>query len=104
MPVNWSPRSTGSNRPIAELLDPNPLSLEAVFNQQFRGMTLREVSVEELNQTRIRLVRSISQQLTDNQKAFLLSFKSGDPQWKLLKHNIASELPADSGSSTASER
>ena len=83
-----------SNRPIAELLDPNPLPLQPVFDQQFKGMTLREVSVEELSQTRDRMIRSISQQLTDNQKAFLLSFKSGDPQWKLLEHAIASELPA----------
>ncbi len=83
-----------SNRPMAELLDPNPLPLQSVFDQQFRGMTLREVSMQELNQARIRMIRSIRQQLTDNQKRFLLSFKSGDPQWKLLEHAIASELPS----------
>ena len=83
-----------SNRPIAELLAPNPLPLQPVFDQQFKGMTLREVSVEGLNQTRIRMIQAIGQQLTDNQKAFLLSFKSGDPQWDLLEHAVASELPA----------
>lgn len=83
-----------SNRPIAELLDPNPLPLQPVFDQQFKGMTLREVSVEELKQTRVRMIWLISQQLTDDHKAFLLSFKSGDPQWELLEHAIASDLPA----------
>jgi exonuclease VII small subunit len=83
-----------SNRPIAELLDPNPLPLQPVFDQQFRGMTLREVSVEELNQARDRMIQAIGQQLTNDHKAFLLSFKSGDPQWDLLEHAIASDLPA----------
>lgn len=83
-----------SNRPIAELLDPNLLPLQPVFDQQFKGMTLREVNVEELNQARASMIQAIGQQLTDDQKAFLLSFKSGDPQWDLLEHAIASELPA----------
>lgn len=83
-----------SNRPIAELLDPNLLPLQSVFDQQFRGMTLRKVSVEDLNQTRDRMIQTIGQQLTGDQKAFLLSFKSGEPQWDLLQHAIASDLPA----------
>ena len=83
-----------SNRPMAELLDPNPLPLQPVFDQQFKGMTLREVTVEELNQARARMTQEIGQQLTGDQRAFLLSFKSGDPQWDLLEHAIASDLPA----------
>jgi len=50
--------------------------------------------VEELNQARARMIQEIGQQLTGDQKAFLLSFKSGDPQWNLLEHAIASDLPA----------
>ncbi|MDZ7784384.1 MAG: nucleotidyl transferase AbiEii/AbiGii toxin family protein [Halioglobus sp.] len=83
-----------SNRPIAELLDPHPLPLQPVFDQQFKGMTLREVRVEELNQARASMIQAIGQRLTDDHKAFLLSFKSGDPQWDLLEHGIASDLPA----------
>ena len=83
-----------SNRPISELLDPNPLALQPVFDRQFKGMTRRKVSVEELNQARASMIQGIGQQLTDEQKAFLLSFKSGDPQWDLLEHAIAGELPA----------
>ena len=82
-----------SNRPISELLEPNLLPLQPVFDQQFKGMALKEVTVEELNQTRTRMIQAIGQQFTDNHKAFLLSFKSGDPNWGLLKHAIASELP-----------
>jgi Nucleotidyl transferase AbiEii toxin, Type IV TA system len=83
-----------SNRPMAELMDPNLLPLQPVFDQQFKGMTLREVSVEDLNQARASMIQAIGQLLTEDQKAFLLSFKSGDPQWDLLEHAIASELPA----------
>lgn len=32
-----------SNRPISELLTPNPLPLQPVFDQQFRGMTLKRL-------------------------------------------------------------
>lgn len=39
-----------------------------------------------------RMMQAIGQQLTDDQKAFLVFFKSGDPQRDLLEHAIAREL------------
>lgn len=83
-----------SNRPIAELLDPNPLPLQPVFDQQFQGMSLQAVTVDELDEARAKMIQKIRRQLTEKHKAFLLSFKSGDPDWSLLKHTAASELPA----------
>ena len=83
-----------SNRPISELLRPNLLPLQPVFDQQFQGMSLQAVTVEELDQARARMVQEIRLQLTEKHKAFLLSFKSGDPNWNLLEHTIVSELPA----------
>ena len=83
-----------SNRPISELLNPNLLPLQPVFDQQFKGMTFQAVTVEELNQTRVSVIEAIRQQLTDDHKAFLLSFKSGDPNWDLLEHAIVNALPA----------
>ena len=58
-----------SNRPISELLDPNPLALQPVFDRQFKGMTRRKVSVEELNQARASMIQGIGQQLTDEPKS-----------------------------------
>lgn len=49
--------------------------------------------MEELNTARATLFEAIGQQLTDDHKEFLLSFKSGDPRWALLKHASASQLP-----------
>ena len=83
-----------SNRPIAELLAPNPQSLQQVFDQQFRGMSLQAVTVEQLEQTRNAMIDAIRYQLTEDHKGFLLSFKSGEPDWRLLKHGHAQELPA----------
>ena len=83
-----------SNRPIAELLDPNPLPLQPVFDQQFQGMSLQAVTVDELDEARAKMIQKIRRQLTEKHKAFLLSFKSGDPDWSLLEHTAASELPA----------
>ncbi len=83
-----------SNRPIAELLCPNLLPLQPVFDQQFQGMSLQAVTVDELDEARARMIQEIRRQLTEKHKAFLLSFKSGDPDWSLLEHTAASELPA----------
>ncbi len=83
-----------SNRPIAELLAPNPQPLQPVFDQQFRGMSLQAVTVEQLETTRNAMIDAIRHQLTDEHKEFLLSFKSGEPDWGLLRHGHAQELPA----------
>jgi predicted nucleotidyltransferase component of viral defense system len=83
-----------SNRPIAELLAPNPQPLQPAFDQLFRGMSLQTVTVELLEQTRSAMIEVIRHQLTDYHKDFLLSFKSGEPDWRLLKHDHAQELPA----------
>lgn len=83
-----------SNRPIAELLAPNPQPLQPVFEQQFHGMSLQTVTVEQLERARNEMIETIRHQLTVDHKDFLLSFKSGEPDWRLLEHDHAQELPA----------
>ncbi len=83
-----------SNRPIAELLCPNLLPLQPAFDQQFQGMSLLTVTVDELDEARARMILEIRRLLTEKHKAFLLSFKSGDPDWSLVEHTAASELSA----------
>ena len=83
-----------SNRPIAELLAPRLQPLQGVYEQQFRGMSLRTVTVKQLEDARHRMIETIRHQLTDSHKRFLLSLKSGEPKWDLLKHSHAQELPA----------
>ncbi|MCG8018616.1 MAG: nucleotidyl transferase AbiEii/AbiGii toxin family protein [Candidatus Thiodiazotropha sp. 'RUGA'] len=83
-----------SNRPIAELLAPRLQPLQAAYEQQFQGMSLQPVTVKQLEDTRNTMIESLRHQLTDNHKRFLLSLKSGEPKWDLLKHVHAQDLPA----------
>ncbi len=82
------------NRPIAEMLSPNPISLAAAFNEQFVGMTVKETTLPLLEATRKTFIQQINTQLTDKQKQFLLSFKAMQPDWQLLNTGDASYLPA----------
>ncbi|MEW8283647.1 MAG: nucleotidyl transferase AbiEii/AbiGii toxin family protein, partial [Candidatus Thiodiazotropha taylori] len=43
---------------------------------------------------RHRMIEIIRHQLTDSHKRFLLSLKSGEPKWDLLKHSHTQQLPA----------
>ncbi len=82
------------NRPIAEMLSPHPVSLTAVFNEQFAGMTVKETSLQKLEETRKTFIQLINNKLTDDQKQFLLSFKAMQPDWQLLDAGDVSYLPA----------
>lgn len=83
-----------SGRPIAELLDLRLQPLQPVFEQQFRGMALRSVSVDALKKTRRTMVEQVRASLTDAHREFLLSFKRGEPIWAALLHSQAEKLPA----------
>ena len=82
------------NRPIAELLRPQYKDISAIYAGEFANMAETDVSLEELVAVRERLVELIHQGLTENEKGFLLSFKSREPDWALLDLEGVSELPA----------
>lgn len=84
-------------RPMAELLDPNLKDLEGVFQHEFAQMTAREITLDELLQTRKLLVKTINDTMTSDEKRFLISFKSREPEWGLLGLDNAetiSQLPS----------
>jgi predicted nucleotidyltransferase component of viral defense system len=81
-------------RPIAELLAPKWQDIEQSFVVEFVGMTVQPVTVEELMQTRERLVTAVMGQLTDEDRSFLLSFKSGEPDWDAFWYPDTRKLPA----------
>jgi len=82
------------NRPISELLSPNFKDMKPVFEKEFSGMTSFEVKYEELESVRKAIVKEIKQKLTDNERAFLLSFKEKEPKWDMLGVEGAKDLPA----------
>ena len=83
-----------SNRPISELLMPNRKDLTEVFRIQFEKMTIVSVQLKDLIETREKLFRVVLENLTDDNKKFLMSFKRGNPDWELLGLDNVSRLPA----------
>ncbi len=81
-------------RPIHELLKPNITDQREAFNRQFSGMTLIPFSYDDFEVTRDRLIQEIRARLTEKQKTFLLSFKSGSPEWDLISLELLHRLPA----------
>ena len=82
------------DRALADMLSPNLVPMSATFEDQFRGMTLVPVTLQELEQTRTTMISQIQSRLTERQRQFLLSFKRGEPNWELLTVNGIAELPA----------
>lgn len=72
----------GSDKPIVESLQPNPIDQRAALEQEFEGMTDVPFSYADYEATRQDLVEKINALLTDDDKQFLFSFESGEPQWE----------------------
>lgn len=85
-----------SNRPIHELLtlNPNLDGFENDFNKHFSGMTNTQITADELTEVRHRLIDTILNDLTENEINFLLSLKSGEPDWSLMKIPNVQNLPS----------
>jgi len=81
------------SRPIAELLRPNLLDIEPVFNREFQGMARMDVQVEELTAVREKLFSTIHTDLTENERAFILSVKECRPDWSRLPIPGLDRLP-----------
>lgn len=81
-------------KPISELISPILKDQKSAFDNQFAGMTSIEFSYEDYETTRANLIESINEHLTENDKNFLLSFETGEPNWDLFPHKVLKDLPA----------
>ena len=81
-------------RPIAELLEPRLKDIKALYEKEFVGMTMESVSLETLTQTRLDLIEQIHKKLSDDDKTFILSVKTGTLKWELFAYPEAQNLPA----------
>ena len=70
-------------RPIHELLSPNWKDQKQAMETQFSGMTIDEFNYELYEQTKIDLLNSILESLTESDKQFLLDFKNLNPNWSI---------------------
>lgn len=82
------------NRPISELLAPHFREIEVIYKNDFMGMTVRPVELEDLLVTREQLIKLVRERLSDRDKQFLISFKKGEPDWSLLDLKNVEQLPA----------
>ncbi len=73
----------GSDRPISESIAPNLVDQRQALKNQFAGMTELEFTYSDFEQTRDELIHEINQFFSIDDKSFLLSFESGNPDWTL---------------------
>lgn len=82
------------SRPIHEMIRPNFQDQRQVFETQFAGMAFTPFTYTDFENTREQLVQEINQSWTDNDRAFLIGFKKGDPDWSLFPLENLSRMPA----------
>ncbi len=84
-------------RPMSELLDPHRKDINEIYESEFKQMAEVDVPLEQLEEAREQLIHQINSQMTENEKQFLLSFKSKNPDWNLLEMqniDIIANLPS----------
>ena len=73
-----------SPRPIHERLQPNLIELRHVYENEFVNMTEKNTSLDSLLEAREQLISTVNNDLSMNEKNFLISIKNGSPDYSLL--------------------
>ena len=82
------------DRPMHELLDPTRKDIRRIYENEFSGMAVDEVSYDELIAARETLVEILRKELTNDEREFLVSLKAGQPKWNLMGIKGLEKLPA----------
>lgn len=83
-----------SPRPAHELLSPSLSKLDEPYAREFVGMTTVPVTLDELADTRDRLIADIRTGLNADTQAFLLGLHDGEPDFDIIGLPQAAALPA----------
>lgn len=81
-------------RPMVEILNPQKIDISGIFEKEFKGMIAQSITLEELETTRDKLVATLREELTPNERQFIVSMKQGHPLWDLLEIEGIEDLPA----------
>lgn len=84
----------GHPRPLSEVLNPRWKDISGLYANEFNGMTFNAVSLEELNAIPELMVTALKAHFTQRDYDFLMSFKSGQPDWSLAPEEQIQHLPA----------
>lgn len=82
------------NRPIHEVLFPQLRDLTYEFDANFQGMTTEPVELEALLAARDQMIVALHQGLDVDERAFLVSLSTGEPDWDRMGLDHLSALPA----------
>jgi predicted nucleotidyltransferase component of viral defense system len=81
------------NRPVHEVLFPVERDIEQEYERSFQGMTTEPVALNDLLAARDRMVRELQGTLDANERRFLLTLVTNQPDWSLLSVPHARALP-----------
>lgn len=81
-------------RPVIELLNPNFKDISQTYENEFKEMTRIEISLAELLRIREKLVNTINDDLTRDERRFIVSVIDNAPEWGLLNIPHVKNLPA----------
>lgn len=84
----------GSDRPIHESLAPSLIDQREAMENQFTGMTEIPFTYEEFEETRTKLISDVRSLVTEEDKKFLISFESGQPEWDGYKFEYFKDYPS----------
>jgi hypothetical protein len=72
------------NRPVHEVLFPSLRDIRQEFEHNFTGMTAEPVELDALLAARERMMRELQEGLSADERRFLLSLVTAEPEWPLL--------------------
>jgi len=84
----------GRDRPVHEVLFAPDKLIDALFEQEFVGMTTEPVELGQLKAARQTLFADLPGALKEHHRRFLLSLAKAEPDWTLLPFAHAEHLPA----------
>ncbi len=82
------------NRPMSELLDPIRKDFRAEYENEFAGMVGAPATYGDLAAARETLIEALRNELSPDEREFLLSIKAAEPRWELMDLRGIETLPA----------
>ena len=84
----------GSDKPIIESLQPNPVTRQEALENQFAGMSDIPFTYSDFEEVRKDLIEKVNRMFTDEDKEFLISFEQGEPEWNKCCVDNLSNYPS----------
>jgi predicted nucleotidyltransferase component of viral defense system len=81
-------------RPMIEILNPQKKDMKDLFEKEFKAMISEDIPFKALETTRNHLVEILREELTPDERRFIVSMKEGHPRWDFLSLEGVEKMPA----------